>query len=168
MIPSHGPNSPQQPILRTRVESTTTMAPKSSSTAPTRASTRTRTSPGAASSSQAENVPTTTRATRSTRAASGSGGPSTAAKGKANGSNGTGGISELITKKLRPLTERSTSSPDLESSGAAMLAATRQALRRVNVPSKPEEREPIRVSFILASIFGQELTNAPTRRHTCE
>lgn len=138
------------------------MPPKSNSESgtaiPTRASARNRLA-ASTSSVSIDNPPA--RVTRSTRIASASGGPTGAssAKSKATASNG---ISELITKKLRPLTERNTgngtttSSPDADS-GAAMLAATKKALRPVISGAKSEDREPIKVRAVVVSSFHLNL-----------
>ncbi|KAF8310460.1 kinesin-domain-containing protein, partial [Clavulina sp. PMI_390] len=121
----------------------------------TRSSTRTRAgtpnTTGASSSSIEKTSATAApaRVTRSSRTASTSGPLNASSSTKPKPASGNG-ISELITKKLRPLTDRSTppagASPTTESdpkSGATMLAATRKALRPV-VASKPEDREPIK------------------------
>lgn len=120
----------------------------SSSNLPTRASTRSKLT-ASGSLAVTENAPI--RTTRSTRVASAAGGPAAPTAAKA-ASNGTRGISELIVKKLRPLAERntgntqSTTVPESDS-GAAMLAATKKALRPVAAGVKLEDREPIKVRY---------------------
>lgn len=57
----------------------------------------------------------------------------------------------LISKKLRPLAERNVSNAQVHpapepESGAAVLAATKKALRPVTAGVKPEDREPIKVT----------------------
>jgi hypothetical protein len=64
----------------------------------------------------------------------------------------TGTLAPEIPRKLRPLTDRnannSRASPAEDQSGAAMLAATKKALRPVAVAVQPDDREQMKVDFL--------------------
>ena len=126
-----------------------TMPPKgTSATTATRSSTRTRASPSD------QTVPAPVRATRSAKVASIAAGtssstvPQTSSKTRA-----AAATSEITTKRLRPLSDRNgTVAPKptkpVDKNPAAMLAATKKALRPVTT-GKQEDREPIKVCNIL-------------------